>query len=74
MARISRLDRSEVVPDIAALFDKVFAQHGNVPNMFRVMANRPEILCHDAGALRGGAEHRDGAGEAERTQLFLSIP
>jgi uncharacterized peroxidase-related enzyme len=45
MARISRLDRSEVTPDIAALYDKVFAQRGNVPNMFRVMAHRPEIFA-----------------------------
>lgn len=45
MSRISRLDRSEVTPDIAALFDTVFAQRGNVPNMFRVMAHRPEIFA-----------------------------
>jgi uncharacterized peroxidase-related enzyme len=44
MSRISRLDRSEVSPDLAALFDKVFALRGNVPNMFRVMAHRPEIF------------------------------
>lgn len=45
MSRISRLDRSEVTPDIVALFDTVFAQRGNVPNMFRVMAHRPEIFA-----------------------------
>ncbi len=45
MSRISKLDRSEVTPDLAALFDKVFAQRGNVPNMFRVMAHRPEIFA-----------------------------
>jgi uncharacterized peroxidase-related enzyme len=44
MSRISRLDRSEVTPEIAALYDKAFAQRGNVPNMFRVMAHRPEIF------------------------------
>jgi uncharacterized peroxidase-related enzyme len=44
MSRISRLDRNEVTPEIAALYDKVFAQRGNVPNMFRVMAHRPEIF------------------------------
>ena len=44
MSRISRLDRREVTPDLAALFDKAFAQRGNVPNMFRVMAHRPEIF------------------------------
>ena len=45
MSRISRLDRSEVTPDIAGLYDRVFAQRGNVPNMFRVMAHRPEIFA-----------------------------
>src|SRR5512146_1902994 len=45
MSRISRLDRGEVSPEIAALYDKVFAQRGNVPNMFRVMAHRPEIFA-----------------------------
>ena len=45
MSRISRLDRTEVTPDLAALFDKIFAQRGNVPNMFRVMAHRPEIFA-----------------------------
>ena len=45
MSRISRLDRSEVTPEMAVLYDKVFAQRGNVPNMFRVMAHRPEIFA-----------------------------
>lgn len=45
MSRISRLDRSEVSPEIATLYDKAFAQRGNVPNMFRVMAHRPEIFA-----------------------------
>jgi alkylhydroperoxidase family enzyme len=45
MSRISRLDRSKVTPAIAALYDKVLAQRGNVPNMFRVMAHRPEIFA-----------------------------
>jgi uncharacterized peroxidase-related enzyme len=45
MSRISRLDRSEVTPELATLYDKAFAQRGNVPNMFRVMAHRPEIFA-----------------------------
>jgi uncharacterized peroxidase-related enzyme len=44
MSRISRLDRNEVTPELAALYDKAFALRGNVPNMFRVMAHRPEIF------------------------------
>jgi uncharacterized peroxidase-related enzyme len=58
MARISRLDRGEVAPEIAVLYDKVFAQRGNVPNMFRVMAHRPEIFAtmqaHFAAVLNTG--------------------
>jgi uncharacterized peroxidase-related enzyme len=58
MSRISRLDRSQVSPDLATLFDKVFAQRGNVPNMFRVMAHRPEIFstmqAHFAAVLNTG--------------------
>jgi uncharacterized peroxidase-related enzyme len=44
MSRISRLERSEVTPEMATLYDKIFALRGNVPNMFRVMAHRPEIF------------------------------
>ena len=58
MSRISRLDRSDVTPDIATLYDKVFALRGNVPNMFRVMAHRPEIFAtmqaHFAAVLNTG--------------------
>jgi uncharacterized peroxidase-related enzyme len=58
MSRISRLDRDSVTPDLAALYDKAFAQRGNVPNMFRVMAHRPEIFAtmqaHFAAVLNTG--------------------
>jgi uncharacterized peroxidase-related enzyme len=58
VSRISRLDRSDVTPDIASLYDRIFAQRGNVPNMFRVMAHRPEIFstmqAHFAAVLNTG--------------------
>jgi uncharacterized peroxidase-related enzyme len=58
MSRISRLDRSEVGADLQTLYDKAFAQRGNVPNMFRVMAHRPEIfstmMAHFAAVLNTG--------------------
>jgi uncharacterized peroxidase-related enzyme len=58
MSRISRLDHREVGPDLQALFDKAFAQRGNVPNMFRVMAHRPEIFAtmqaHFGAVLNSG--------------------
>ena len=58
MSRISRLNRNEVTPEMAALYDKAFSQRGNVPNMFRVMAHRPEIFstmqAHFAAVLNTG--------------------
>jgi uncharacterized peroxidase-related enzyme len=58
MSRISKLDRSEVTSDMAPLYDKIFAQRGNVPNMFRTMAHRPEIfvtmMAHFAAVLNTG--------------------
>jgi alkylhydroperoxidase family enzyme len=42
--RIRRLDRNEVDSDTAAIFDKFLRERGNVPNMFRTVAHRPEYL------------------------------
>jgi hypothetical protein len=38
MSRISRLERSQITPEMAALYEKTFALRGNVSNIFRVMA------------------------------------
>jgi uncharacterized peroxidase-related enzyme len=58
MSRIAKLDRSDVSPDMAALYDKIFVQRGNVPNMFRTMAHRPEIfatmMAHFSAVLNTG--------------------
>ena len=45
MSRITRLERRQVSAETGSLFDKAFALRGNVPNMFRVMAHRPEIFA-----------------------------
>jgi alkylhydroperoxidase family enzyme len=42
--RIPRLDRSQVDPATAEVFDTYQKERGNVPNMFRTVAHRPEIL------------------------------
>jgi alkylhydroperoxidase family enzyme len=42
--RIRRLDRGEVDPSTGEIFDKYFQERGNVPNMFRTVAHRPEYL------------------------------
>jgi len=44
MPRISRLNRSEVRPSSIAIYDRTLRDRGNVPNMFRTMAHRPEIF------------------------------
>ena len=44
MSRLTRLTKDEVPDDVRELYAKVGAQRGNVPNMFRVYAHRPEIL------------------------------
>jgi len=42
--RISRLDRSQVSDEVGAIYDHFMKVRGNVPNMFRTAAHRPEIL------------------------------
>jgi uncharacterized peroxidase-related enzyme len=58
MSRISRVNRSQISAEMNALFDKIYAERGNVPNMFRVMAHRPEIFAtmqaHFAAVLNTG--------------------
>ncbi|HVS33485.1 MAG TPA: hypothetical protein VMS98_18760 [Thermoanaerobaculia bacterium] len=44
MSRLTRLTKVEVTDDVRELFTRVGAQRGNIPNMFRVYAHRPEIL------------------------------
>ena len=44
MPRISRLDRSAVPPEVGEIYDRFMKQRGNIPNMFRTAAHRPEIM------------------------------
>ena len=44
MPRISRLARNQVRPSSVAIYDRTLRDRGNVPNMFRTMAHRPEIF------------------------------
>jgi uncharacterized peroxidase-related enzyme len=56
--RISRLTRSEVSGESLTIFDRVLRDRGNVPNMFRTMAHRPQIfetiLAHMDAILKTG--------------------
>lgn len=42
--RIKRLDRTEVDDATGEIFDTYQKERGNVPNMFRTVAHRPEYL------------------------------
>jgi alkylhydroperoxidase family enzyme len=44
MPRISRLSRSEVSPEVGGIYDHFMKVRGNIPNMFRTVAHRPEYL------------------------------
>jgi alkylhydroperoxidase family enzyme len=44
MARLTKLTKDQVTVEIREKFQEIGAQRGNVPNMFRVYAHRPEIL------------------------------
>lgn len=58
MPRISRLTREEVPPAAVNIYDRYLRQRGNVPNMFRTMAHRPEIfetiIAHMEAVLNTG--------------------
>ena len=58
MPRISRLTRNEVSEGAAVIYDRVLRDRGNVPNMFRTMAHRPQIfetiIAHMDAVLKTG--------------------
>ena len=58
MPRISRMQRDEVQPAAVAIYDRYLRDRGNVPNMFRTMAHRPEIfetiIAHMEAVLNTG--------------------
>ena len=44
MPRIVRLQKDQVDPECAKIYDVYMQERGNVPNMFRTAAHRPEIF------------------------------
>jgi alkylhydroperoxidase family enzyme len=44
MDRITRLEKDEVDQQTGEIYDLYLKERGNVPNMFRTAAHRPEIL------------------------------
>ena len=58
MSRISRLNRSEVSPELRGVYDTFLRDRGNVPYFFRTLAHRPEIFrtatAHMEAVLKTG--------------------
>jgi alkylhydroperoxidase family enzyme len=58
MPRISRLDKNQVDSDTAKIYDVYLHERGNVPNMFRTAAHRPEIfrtmIAHFRAVMNSG--------------------
>ncbi len=56
--RLSRLERHEVGESTIRIYDRYLRDRGNVPNMFRTMAHRPEIfetiIAHMEAVLNTG--------------------
>ena len=44
MGRIKRLRPDQVRDEVRSLFETFLKERGNIPNMFRTAAHRPEIL------------------------------
>jgi alkylhydroperoxidase family enzyme len=42
--RLSKLDKSQVDAQSQQVFDDFLRERGNIPNMFRTVAHRPEIM------------------------------
>jgi uncharacterized peroxidase-related enzyme len=51
-ARVPLLEREQVPEEVAALYDKLYADRGVVPNMFKVFANVPPLVLGIAALLK----------------------
>ncbi len=52
MPRIRPLNPEEATPEARAVLEEFKRQRGNIPNMFRTMALRPEIMETAAAHMR----------------------
>lgn len=52
MARIPVLDPDDVTPEVREVFENFHKVRGNIPNMFRTMAVRPEIMLTAEAHMR----------------------
>jgi len=52
-ARIPLLERDQVAPEVAAVYDALLKQRGVVPNMFKTLAHTPPVALGFAAFLKG---------------------
>ncbi len=52
-SRVPLAERNEVPVEVAILYDKLLADRGVVPNMFKALANAPDLVLGIAAFLRG---------------------
>ncbi len=52
-SRVPLAERNEVPVEVAILYDKLQADRGVVPNMFKALANAPDLVLGIAAFLRG---------------------
>ena len=52
MARLPRLEREDVGPEIQAIYDIYLKERGNVPNAFKLFAHVPSYLTTMIGHYR----------------------
>jgi len=59
MARLSKLSPDQVDEQSRQVFDRFLKERGNIPNMFRTMAHRPEIMktmtAHFSAVMNSGS-------------------
>jgi hypothetical protein len=51
-ARVPLIERDAVAPEAIALFDKLLADRGCVPNMFKALANVPGLALGIAALIK----------------------
>lgn len=52
-SRVPLAERNEVPVEVVILYDKLLADRGVVPNMFKALANAPDLVLGIAAFLRG---------------------
>ncbi len=52
-ARVPLAERSQVPVEVAILYDKLLADRGAVPNMFKALSNVPDLVLGIAALLKG---------------------